>query len=364
MLHFVLITQAFWCLGCTGSSTNDHSANGTVSNDQSVKFRVNNEHSDVVILQPIGDPLIAPGVDQRKHRSHVKEIAVSPDGKTLAVAEYNRTVRLWDISTRTSFADLVHPNFVTSLAFSPNGKTVISGCDDRIARLWDAVTGKQLGELSHDYWVKDVCFSSDGSLILVAAEKAQLWDFTSRQRRGNALEQEADIRMAAFHPTDDTFVTAAVNGAVQFWDATTGEPSGEPLTHNGGITELVFSADGETLFVASTFDASYTTFRLWNVATRQPLGDPIEHGRIINSAAFSPDGRLLITGSVVMGGDGKLAGYADARLWDIATRKCIASLPFDEHAIAVVAFSPDGKSVIVACKAYIRFWDVSQFVNN
>jgi WD40 repeat protein len=367
MLQSVLITQALWCLGCTGSSTNDHSANGAVADDQSVKFRVNTEQSNVVLLQPIGDPLIA---------ACVQEIAVSPDGKSLAVAELNKTevneqgelyqiVRLWDISSRTTFADCVHPNFVGSLAFTPNGKTVVTACADGIARLWDAATGEQIGELSHDYpAMDDVCFSSDGSFFLTISGKAHLWDFTSRQRRGNPFEQAAKIRQAVFNPKDNTFATGAEDGLVQFWDAATGEPTGEPLPHSGEITEMVFSADGEILFVASTINVDIAPFRLWKVATRQPLGDPIEHGISINSAAFSPDGHLLITGSIVMEEYNKLAGYADARLWDVATGKCLASLPFDEHAKAVVAFSPDGKSVVVACKAYIRLWDVSQFVRN
>jgi WD40 repeat protein len=85
------------------------------------------------------------------------------DGRTLALASSDCTIRLWDVITGDEVQRLEgHCDWASVVTFSPDGKTLALASYDRTIRLWDRTTGNKKGSLEMDEVPKSLSFSRDG----------------------------------------------------------------------------------------------------------------------------------------------------------------------------------------------------------
>ncbi|WP_375448967.1 WD40 repeat domain-containing protein [uncultured Nostoc sp.] len=107
-------------------------------------------------------------------------VVFSPDGKTLASASADNTIKLWNRDTGKEISTLSgHSDSVFSVVFSPDGKTLASASADNSIKLWNRDTGKLISTLEgHGSWVNSVVFSSDGKTLASASfdKTIKLWN--------------------------------------------------------------------------------------------------------------------------------------------------------------------------------------------
>ncbi|HEX3262178.1 MAG TPA: protein kinase, partial [Solirubrobacterales bacterium] len=323
----------------------------------------------------LSDLLRAPAVTGVMHGESdvLRAIAVSPDGRTLAVAEepvaqLDSDVGLLFFDART-YQRIGEPlpvrGGVESVAYSPDGQTVAFGGDGYI-RLIDARTREQLASarISERALGGDdaglasrIVFTRDGSqLVVVVGSESGAWisvrDAATLVATGPPIEPEAfdaeyvgSYRQSpgfALTPDGRSVVIASGEGELVWWNLRRRTPTRRRLAIGTGRSALALSPDGGTIAVGVDRGIELVDTRV-AVDTPAELADA--HRRVERCSPtscalagppswllFSPDGGTVVSTSL----DGTVA------LWDVKSGRLRERLPGHSGAVQQPVFSPDG----------------------
>jgi WD40 repeat protein/DNA-binding SARP family transcriptional activator len=279
-------------------------------------------------------------------------VAVSPDGRVLAVSDNEGEIRLLDPRTLTVTRVLRPPTGwpAGGLAFTADGRLLLSG--DQIpalelgarVRLRDVGTGRVVLSLpALDAY--DVAITPDGSRIATGANGGSyFW------RRGRA-----GWRRTAYGPNHDVtnfsrdgrlFAVLSSSGGAVLRSARTGAVLRRLPAASTNPGAAALSPSGRVL---ATSDPAGVV-RLWDTATGRQLSELAGLPAAATSLAFSPSGRLLLAG----GGDGT------AIAWDVATGRVIANVTASQGLLWHAVFAPDERTVYtIAQDGTVASWDLT-----
>jgi WD40 repeat protein len=201
-----------------------------------------------------------------EHKRPVNGLAFSPDSKTIALGGYgdengNNLWMLWDINGKARTI-LGHSDQIYRLAFSPNGKIVATASWDRSIKLWNAVDGKLIRTLDgkHNSWILGLNFSPDGKMLVSSSQDktAKIWSV-----EGNLLytliDHKGDVNDVVFSPNGKIIASASSDQTIKLWN-TDGMLLRTLRGHNGAVYGVSFSPDGKRL-VSASWDGS---IKIWN----------------------------------------------------------------------------------------------------
>lgn len=336
-------------------------------------------------LSPIRNTLSLIG-----HGNWVWAIAYSPDGKILASGSSDRTIKLWDRKTGNCRKTLPgHTDIVHTVAFSPltsplkkakgresQGESILaSGSADQTIRIWNITTGDCRQILTgHQSQVSAVTFSPDGlSLASCDGQSIKIWDIQTGECQQTFSNDLTFVWSIAFSPDGET-LACGDGKVIKLWHIKTGECYQILSGFSSQVWSVVFSSNGEIIAASDK-----QTLKLWQIDPTGAINalQTIQgYANSVWSVAVNPipwqftslptpllqeDPPLLPFAKGELAGNtpplakreqgGIVAsGGADQTisLWDISTRRCLATLSQHQKSIRTLAFSPIPSQGILA----------------
>jgi WD40 repeat protein/serine/threonine protein kinase len=275
-----------------------------------------------------------------------------PDGRWLAIGDRSGAVTVWDTTTRQVVRTLGRPTAtVHSLAFSPDGRLFASASEDHTVKVWDAMTGELLHDLSgHEHRVVTVAFSPDGQHLASGSfdKTVRIWDLTTGQSI-HTLQGHRDPAVGvSFSPDSQRLASASFDMTVKIWDLTTGH---EPLSlrgHTQGLTGVAFLDGGRRLASVSTDK----TLKIWDATTGRVVLTIRGQSHELFGLASTPDGWRLASAC----GDGTTKIWDATPVGALVGQEALTLRHTDQ--VRDLAFSPDGRRLASASRdETVRVWD-------
>ena len=192
----------------------------------------------------------------------------------LCSASHDTTLSLWNIQDGFRIAIMKsHSRSVRGCASNSSGKVIVSVSWDTTIRVWNGSDGKCLSTLKtpgqRNTPLNCIAFHPDGQLIVVGSWDTTLkvWDTYNQKRVKTLKGHKTSIQACTYAPSGSYIVSAALDGEVKIWSTKSGTTVGTIAGHHDPVNSIAFTPNGQYLTTAS----SDKQLKVWSGTLGQPV---------------------------------------------------------------------------------------------
>ncbi len=296
-------------------------------------------------------------------------LAVSPDGRLLAVGQGRGQVQVWDLESNTPLKQQIQTNDIEHIAFASNqGKLILAstGLDKRVV-LTEIRIQQRLSSVVNTQGPASYALeiSQDGTLMSAGPAQNGIGILNLKSKQIIPAGVEANAIEVALSPDGTKLATGTLEGTITIVSGVDqGQPAPLPVipAASSAIAGLAFSPDAQTLASADCLQetgsgsrriCTQSEIQFWDAASGGSVRGPLTYtGDQVISLAYSPDGKSLAGGS-----------FSKLLIWDLEKGQLVKQIPLTgsfQSWITSLAYSPDQKTLAIGSgDAWVGLVDLS-----
>ncbi len=286
----------------------------------------------------------------------ISSLDFSHDGKKLATAGYDSTLKVWNVATGALLHTFTgHKGRVMKVAFSADDRTIVTAGYDKTIKVWEADTGAVSTSFQAEppgtTWIglQGLACRPKGTPLIAWCKPNNVSTMTPTAENAKRLDGSGNAWAVAFSH-DGTLLAAGLESAeatVKIFDVEAANTKAS--FHPGSFVYSVAWSGNDKLLAAGLVKGNTAIYDV----TAGALVKQLPGNSAVYAVAFSPNNKYLATG----------VGEGVIRVWDYESGKLLKILTGHEGEIWTLAFSPDGTRLASGgCSGTLKMWSVAEVV--